>query len=166
MKKLFTTTNILVCILFSLQCSPKIDTIATKKPNVIPRIKDEIESIRIFQFETDSLNPEMFKGKENKEIKIYHSRDVLLLEIDKREEIDDFLSFLTDSLSPVWFCGYHGKIKLKIRPSDSIEVKFNLDKGCRHYVYSYGDDYHSRKMSQAGAMYIQKLLNERSILSQ
>ena len=83
----------------------------------------------------------------------------VVFETDKKDEIVKILGYITDEDSPQNTCGYNGIIELKLKDG-FMNMEFNTDENCNRIVYTYQDLLFSKKISQDGISYLNKLIKK------
>ena len=83
----------------------------------------------------------------------------IVYETDKKDEIMKILGFITDEDSQQNTCGYNGIIELKLKEG-FMNMEFNTDENCNRIVYTYQDLLFSKKISQDGISYLNKLIKK------
>lgn len=85
------------------------------------------------------------------------------VDITDRSEIKEFDSFVSDENTPLYKCGYTGKMVFFLYPDmappgkNTISVEFNLDESCRHVAYYFDEGLQTKAITDKGFDYLNSL---------
>lgn len=85
------------------------------------------------------------------------------VEITDRDVIRKFDAYISSKDTPVYQCGYNGKIVFflftDVAPpgKNTIVVEFNLDPDCQHAAYFYANSLQTKSLTEEGLQYLNNL---------
>ena len=107
---------------------------------------------------------ELVKNTEHIQVTFYN--DTLpdtYVTIDDKGEIKKFADFISSEDVPVRKCDYDGQIvffmdeTIAAGAKNSVSMEFNLNGDCRHIQYMYADALQTKKLTDEGKEYLEKL---------
>jgi len=79
------------------------------------------------------------------------------IEIMETNEIKNISKYISNVSSPLYKCGYNGKIEYYCKNSRILlDAQFNT--GCNTIVFEYDNKYYHRRISKDGIMYLEYIM--------
>ncbi len=85
------------------------------------------------------------------------------VDITDRSEIKQFDAFISNEDTPVYTCGYTGRMVFFLYPDmappgkNTIVVEFNVDESCRHAAYYFDDALQTKTLTKKGVDYLNSI---------
>lgn len=94
---------------------------------------------------------------------VYNNPEGTYYDITDQKDIQKFAGYISSENTPVYHCGYDGKMIFFLRPDmvkenkNSIEMNFNLRDDCNHIEYEYAGELQTKKITAKGLDYLRSL---------
>jgi hypothetical protein len=86
-------------------------------------------------------------------------RENYFIEIADINEIKNVLKYITNIPSPMYKCGYNGKMEFICKKNNILlETEFNID--CNTIVFVYNDKLYTRRISNMGIEHIRNIIKD------
>jgi len=110
---------------------------------------------------------ELVKNTEKIQVIFYNdSTQNTFVDITDKKEIKKFNDFITNDDTPVYKCGYEGRIvffmadDVAAGTKNSVAMEFNLSDDCRHIAYPYAGGLQTKLLSEDGISYLKNLQHQ------
>lgn len=106
-------------------------------------------------------NTEIYElAKQSEKVQVvFNNRPDKYIEITSRKEIRKFDDYISTEDTPVFHCFYDGFIVF-FSNGGSVRMEFNLEEGCRHIAYNYGENVVTKKITDEGYAFLMEMKPE------
>ena len=123
--RIFSTTFILIVVLFLISCGDSIKSGLEKQ-----------------LMGTDSIKVYFFDKKSNSVEKV--------VTVNEKSGVDEIISSISDESSEQFKCGYNGQMEFYKGGEIILSPQFNTGDGCEHYVFRFKDRMYHKVMTKKG----------------
>jgi hypothetical protein len=74
----------------------------------------------------------------------------MIITVDNRDEVNKILASISDDSSEQFKCGYSGYMEVFSKNKNILNLEFNFDEGCAHYVFRFKDQIYFKTMTPEG----------------
>lgn len=75
----------------------------------------------------------------------------MIITIEDRDEVNTILASISDESSEQFKCGYSGYMEVLSKNKNILNLEFNFNNGCEHYVFRFRNQIYFKKMTPGGS---------------
>ena len=74
----------------------------------------------------------------------------MIITIENRDEVNKIIASIADESSEQYKCGYSGYMEILSKSKNILNLEFNLNEECAHYVFRFKTQIYFKKMTEEG----------------